>query len=232
VTSRDNFLLTIVRSLGSRPDLVGRLLDFAPGLRQKLEPLGGVDGFLSGRRTARTTATSPQIISEWRSGRVSEASLAELEKQDANPQAFFELMQAARLLCERDPDQGDSLLEQAGAILVKRDDQQVADSFYSLIGTCLECRGSLTPGLLEQGTEIAARLRRAADQAAPSGPPDPQAPRPDITFLKEQADRFEGQLIAARAVEDFGGAMEQAAALSDPKVRYRVYLQIVQLIAR
>jgi len=50
--------------------------------------------------------------------------------------------------------------------------------------------------------------------------------------LQERANRFEAQLIAAQAVEDFGRAMDLAAALPDPKVRYQAYMQIAQLVAR
>ncbi len=232
VSGRESLVLSIVRSLSNRPDMVNRLLNLIPGLRQKLEPLGGIDGFLSpGPPPKPPTTTSQHVISEWRSGKVSEASLADLEAGDPSPQDLNELMQAAGSLCDRDPDRAAAVWERAGEILAKKGGIQAVQYFQSLIAACVGCQGALTPSMVERGNELLARFRREQTQAAVQ-PPDFQPRQMDPRFLKEQADRFEAQLIAAQAIEDFGRAMDLADKLADPAVRYQTYIQIAQLIAR
>ncbi len=230
ISARENLVLSIAQSLGNRPDTVSRLLNLAPGLRQKLEPLGGIDAALSPRAPA-PPSTSRRIMSQWRTGAVSEASVARLEAPDANPQEFVELMQGARLLCERDPDRALVLLEQAGGILAKKGAVQALDSFQYLIITCLDCQGTLSPRIVELGNQLLTSIREEKKPRA-SPPQDPTAVGRDARFVQEQANRFEALLIATQAVEDFQHAMNLAAAHPDPRVRYQAYTQIAQQMAR
>jgi len=234
VSNRENLVLSIIRSMTNRPDMVNQLLNLIPGLRQKLEPLGGIDGFLSPGRPPRPPATtsSQYAISEWRSGTISEASLAELEAGDPSPQEIGELMQAAESLCERDPDRATAIWERLSEILAKKGTIQAVEYFQSILGASVGCQGALSPRIVEQGNKLLARLRRN-QTAAVVQPADSQAtPQSDPQFAKEQADRLEALLISAQAIGDFDGAMYLADRLADPVVRYQTYLQIAQLIAR
>ena len=124
-----------------------------------------------------------------------------------------------------------SFLDRAGEILVKKGDLQAGEHFQYLVGTCLECRGAVSPRIIELGNQLLERFRR--EQSPDAVPPsDVQGNPADPRILKERADRLEAKLISVQAVEDFGRAMDLAAAVSDPAVRYQAYLQMVEQIVR
>jgi hypothetical protein len=244
VSAAESALLTALRGLTSRPDLIAKALDQMPGLKAKLERIGGIDGYLNqaGSAASVTVASASEAAAKRTSGsdragaEGSKASLlyAQLRGKTAKNQAWVRqqlsnsirdpeqvpvLFGLAQLSYSDDPDLGGMALEVAEPLVFQIQSLQPrAAALRNLIQLYRDYDGEVGVNLLREGFLLAAKMR--GEEEANSGS---AADR-----LYSAAEPLEAMIVSQTARQDFAAAMRYVRTMSDEARKFNSLIQIVQ----
>lgn len=186
--------LSMLRGMYGRPELAMKLLDANPGLRAKLDQIGGVDNFLNPSQLSGIAPPIPISVTApagsmppnpppppERPANPSDLFRTLRGKADSNPESvrrklldtyqkkegFQTLINLAQMASYSDPELSDIALEVAHGLLPLFDSlNQRATSLRSLITVLRECDGEVDPTLLKEGFILVGELREEENQKA------------------------------------------------------------------
>jgi hypothetical protein len=186
--------LSMLRGMYGRPELAMKLLDANPGLRAKLDQIGGVDNFLNPPQLSGIPTPMPILVAgptgsippnppppPEKPANPSDLLRTLRGKADSNPElvrrklsdtylkkeGFQSLITLAQMATYSDPELSDIALEVAHGLLPLFDSlNQRATSLRSLITALRQCDGEVDPTLLKEGLILVGELREEENQKA------------------------------------------------------------------
>jgi hypothetical protein len=234
--------LNLLKDIQQRPALVIRMLDEIPGLRSKLEPIGGIDGVLAaggpvqiafGNQGSFETTTyypSDAITGDQRlfaqlTGKDAESAREKLAGIDASPAQVYDLCNAAFGLAAENPDLSSSILDRAKKLIDRIDPVTARVPLYQqLLRTTRRCEGEISSELFKQGFALVARLRdENTTRAKPEGTPRRGG---------SPGDMLERALLSELAIDDFEAAEKYVKTMPEGQERVSGFLALLESCRR
>ena len=224
LSPKESLILGLVRGLTNRPDTLARVMQLAPALRAKLQPVGGLDAVLNLRygNTQRPSAR-----------KVARESLAPKQSDSrVSPESVIELLQASQELCLRDPDAARRLRERASRLIASQSPLTLAAAqlYDQLLNYSVHCEGTVSRDLINQGNLLVGKLREQRNSGGEKMNPDRTRSTARVRDTVNPADQLEASLVAMTALENFPDAMQAANGLRHEKVQFLAYLKIANLL--
>jgi hypothetical protein len=234
--------LNLLKDIQQRPTLVTELMDTLPELKSKLEPVGGIDGILSGGPVElsygsqgaleKTTFYGPeasygdQLLYAQLHGADSETVREKLSGLAASPSQIYDLFNLAVSVAVEDPDLSSGALEQARKLIARIEPLSArVPLFAQLLRVSRRCDGEVDPELYKQGIALVTDIRdEEANQVKQGGRSSPSA--------SSGADMLERTLISELAVDDFEAAVKYTKKIPEERLRLSVLLAIVEACRR
>ncbi len=240
----ESIMLNVLRGLHGRPELLLKALDATPGLRDKVDQLGGIDNVLSpsGNMSFRTLVTStggissmsyvygkytpdkPTTLFDQLKGKATaDPSLVRHKLAEAaqGSDGINVLVNLAQRACYEDPDLGSIALEMAAAMLPEVQPlEQRATTLQNLVSAYRNCEGEVPADLLRDGFVLADQVRQEYEEK------NPQAATPRVTYTI--ADSLEQALTAEVAVDHFDAALKYLRAKPNDEKKLAAYLRVIE----
>ncbi|MBZ5499230.1 MAG: hypothetical protein LAP85_22760 [Acidobacteriia bacterium] len=254
LTPAEAAVVDICRSLMGRPDLTMKTLDAIPGLRNKLDRVGGIDGILNpvrgtqdavtlsysldGRGTSRITSssglTSPgaDLYQSLRGKLTKDPAFVSQKLAEAatSPDRINELITLATRANLEDPDLASMALDSASQLVMKVEPlQRRSSTIQNLLRTYRNCEGEVSADLLQKGLLVVQQLREEEKDKAAMNPP-PTGPA-GMRIGASAADQLEMALVAELALDNFDGALRYVRLMPDD-MRLQALLRIVQSLSQ
>ncbi len=228
--------LNILRSIGSRPELMMKALDSVPTLKAKIDQAGGIDRALNGQGfmrdrilvqnpdgSLRTAAadpdkpSAPTLFSELRGKSAKNPQLVRNRLASvANPEAVGQLLQIAMMSVGQDPDLTCLAVEMARPIVLRIDPPARRLSYFQqLVMTTRQCEGEVDSSLIKEGFILADELRER--DGFPPAKPGYSA-----------ADQLEANLLSELARDNFGAAIRYVRSMSEDQQKLGALMRILQ----
>ncbi|HEY3132856.1 MAG TPA: hypothetical protein VGL91_25615 [Acidobacteriota bacterium] len=234
LTARESAVLNVFRSMCARPEMTARVLDQVPGLRGKLNPIGGVDYYLNPQLwpvKEQPAAKDPYRLSQdWANqarGKASRNPSLLYEKLAELPDAFARvnaLITLAQQTAYEDPDFSYQVLQSATPLFPQIESlEQRAQLLQQLMMAYQNLEGEVDAAVLHEGFALLDQLRKNENEknALKDKPRSGGSP----------ADQFELALTAQWARSDFEGALRRLNSTADDGFRFRALVGIAQALA-
>ena len=252
LTCAESTTLNLLSSLGMRPELVQQTLDMTPGLKSKLNAIGGIDNFFSRGRygsdpvkfTFRSHSNSrySRNISDHAAPQSPAKLLRELKGKAESNSTYVRrrlreivegsenidiLTRLASMAAYQDPDLGALALEIARQLLPQIEPlQKRAMTLQNIIQTYRRIEGETDIELLRNGYILADQMRQEQLQqntAIPEINPAGQA-----NFAP--ADQLEVFLISEFARDSFESAIHYVHSMREDAIKLASLVKIIQVL--
>jgi hypothetical protein len=217
--------------------LLLKAVDVIPGLKAKVEQAGGIDKFVSGRRSSAPPQAGPiqpgggstdirrgdnadSLFEELRGKAEKNAGYvrARLSNVAQDPQHIDMLLTLAGMATYEDPELGSMALDAATSLLAKIEPlEKRADLMESIARLYRDCDGEANQDLLREGFLLVDQLRH-----------ENQIPRSTNAPIESQADAFEVFLLSELARENFEASMKYVRGMQDKNLRIMSFLKIAE----
>jgi hypothetical protein len=245
ISSAESTMLSILRGLANRPELAIAAFNQMPGLKSKLERVGGIDGFLNraapaayssagtaggsgGKRNADPVPSGEEkppaslLYSQLRGKSIKNPMLVRQQLSNAikDPNQVHVLLSLAQMAYSEDPDLGALALEVAEPLVFQIQVLQPrVAALQNLIQAYRTYEGEVDVNLLREGYILAAKIR-AEEQPAKSEIPADR--------FYSAADPLEALLISQTARQDCDAALRYVRTISNDTQKFNLLVQIVQ----
>ncbi len=235
--------LNILRSIGSRPELMMNALDSVPTLKAKIDQAGGIDRALNGTSGMRGGMFARNPDGSMRAGgpdsdkpdakpdaptlfgalRGKAARNPELVRNRltaiTNPEHVDQLLQIAMMSYGQDPDLTCLAVEMARPIVLRIDPPARRLSYFQqLVMTTRQCEGEVDSSLIKEGFVLADELReKEKDRGGPPARPGHSA-----------ADQLEATLLSELARDNFDAAIRYVRSMSEDQQKLGALMRILQ----
>ena len=240
-------MLELIRALSGRPELAMKTLHAIPGLKEKLDQIGGIDNFFNpslasggkvsfanspygarnpdGSRTDAALPGSDKLSSLFKDLKGKAATNPTLVRRKlaaavTGPGDVDLLINLAQRANYEDPDLSSLAFEAARPLMYQVQPlEKRSNALQSLVRAIRNCEGEVDTELLRDGFLLADQLRQEEREKSPQCAAASCAIR--------AADSLEQFLIGETAADDFGGAMKYLQTMPDDETRLRALFGIV-----
>jgi hypothetical protein len=259
LTSTENRILSLFRSLSMRPELLLRTLSSMPELKAKLDRYGGIDAFLNPAARGMPMPTSipptggfmadrsvylsshPSMTRETgertfrelkgRASREPAVVRQRLQKDFSKPEQIQSLISLASMSSYEDPELGTLCLEQAKSLLPQVQPLQARSSMlHQLLMAYRNVEGEADIGLIRDGFLLADQMREEMKHKGVTNPDGSSGGSMGRFGPASSADHLEATLTAEYARVDFEAAMRFIRALPDDPAKLAMYNQLLQTL--
>lgn len=247
LTCAESKVLNLVRSLPTKPSLVQRTLDSIPGLRSKVDSIGGIDNlysnsgmsFTMGSKAGRHPMTSPpappgnpsKLFQELKGKtRLNPGYVkAKLQEVAEGRQGVETLINLAAMASYQEDELASLALEAAQDFIPRIEPLPIRSNILQqLIGAYRQVEGEVDQGLLQNGFVLADQLRQ--EQSEKNGFSDEM----NSTTRQEYApaDQFEAFLVSELSRDSFDSAINYVRSMKDGDFKLQCLIQIVQALSQ
>jgi hypothetical protein len=251
LTCAESKILNILRSMPMRPAFALKTLDSIPGLRSKLDSVGGIDSFYgggmsggsqlvvsygpaAGQRPAITGVSTPvsrgaganipALIQGLKGKAESDPSAARGKLKDLDIDGLINVAMNASY---QDPDLAAIAIEMAQPLLSSMEPlAKRASVLQSLIRTSRQVDGEVDRELLRSGFILADQIRQEQSEKNPA--------KAALTnqFMMTGADQLEVFLVSELSRDSFDSAIDYVRSLENNAFKLTCLIQIVQAQAQ
>ncbi len=247
LTCAESKILTLVRSFPTKPSLVQKTLDSIPGLRSKVDSVGGIDNlysnsgmsFTMGSKPGRYRLISPpvtpgnpsKLFQELRGKSQSNLGYAreKLQELAGSPQGVETLINLAVMASYQEDELASLALEAAQEFIPRIEPLQTRSTILQqLIGAYRQVEGEVDQGLLQNGFVLADQLRQ--EQSEKNGVSDEMNSTTRQGYAP--ADQFEAFLVSELSKDSFDSAINYARSMKDGDLKLSFFIQIAQALSQ
>jgi tetratricopeptide (TPR) repeat protein len=244
LTCAESRILNLIRNLPMRPAFMMKTLDSVPGLKSKLDGVGGIDGLYGGGMGGSTpvtisagppagqrapisvgvttgpTANLPALIQELKGKAESDPAVARGKLKDLDVDALLNLAMNASY---QDPDLAGLAIEMAQPMLSAVEPlQKRASTLQNLIRASRQVDGEVDQELLRSGFILADQIRQELSEKTPT------KVVPINSYMTAGADQLEVFLVSELSRDSFDSAISYARSLENNTFKLTCLIQIVQ----
>jgi hypothetical protein len=253
LTCTESRVLNLARSFPMRPGFVLKTLDSVPGLKSKLDVIGGIDGLYggggwggtgvsisyyaaSGVQGARNAVLNPGAPT----GAVPAVNIANMIQELRGKDSAYTrsklkdlsidvLINMAMNAAYQDPDVGSAALEIAQQLLPQVEPlQRRASSLQSMVQAYRQVEGEVDPALLKNGFVLADELKQElSEKAGVHGKGNPEN-----QIANSQAGQLEAFLVAELSRTSYESAIRYVRSMENNALKVTCLLQIVQALSQ
>jgi hypothetical protein len=247
LTCAESRILNLLRSMPMMPSFAMKTLDSVPGLRSKLDSIGGIDGFYgggapatilygttAGQRNAITsispgtsqgpTVNIPNLIQELKGKAEMDPAVARGKLKDLDVDALVNLAMSASY---QDPDLAGLAIEMAQPMLpVVEPLQKRASTLQNLIRASRQVDGDVDRELLRSGFILADQIRQELSEKTPA------KVVPINSYMTAGADQLEVFLVSELSRDSFDSAISYVRSLENNAFKLTCFIQILQAQAQ
>jgi len=247
LTCAQSKVLNLVRSLPTKPSLVQKTLDSIPGLRSKVDSIGGIDNLYSNSGMSFTMGSKagrhPVISAPMMPGNPSKLFQELKGKARSNPgyvkaklqevaesrQGVETLINLAAMASYQEDELASLALEAAQEFIPRIEPLPIRSNILQqLIRAYRQVEGEVDQGLLQNGFVLADQLRQ--EQSEKNGFSDEM----NSTTRQEYApaDQFEAFLVSELSRDSFDSAINYVRSMKDGDFKLQCLIQIVQALSQ
>lgn len=256
LTCAESKVLSLLRSSAMRPGFALKAIDSVPGLKSKLDGIGGIDSFFGagmyGAASVSLTFDNPagkmagsyqygntmtmidkqtNLLEELKGKAESNPALvkAKLRKAAKGPEDINTLINLAMRAAYQDPELGSLALEIARQLLPQVEPlQKRSEALQNLIRAYRQVDGEVDQGLLQDGFILADQIRQELIQKNEKLPNANPKRWPGIT----PADSLEVLLVSELSRDSFEKAIRYVRSMDDSSLKLTSLVQIVQALSQ
>ena len=242
LTCAESRVLTLVRSFPMKPAFTLKTLDSVPGLKSKLDEIGGIDSLYGGtgvsvsyniaqgaQRAAITSAAPVRAVDAsklMQELRGKDPSYAKSKLKDLSIDVLINMAMNAAY---QDPDLAGIALELAQQLLPQVEPlQKRASSMQSLVQAYRQVEGEVDHGLLKNGFILADQLREELSEKSEAA----RRRGPTAQEGMTQASQLEAFLVAELSRTSYESAIRYVRSMENNAVKVACLLQIVQALSQ
>jgi hypothetical protein len=247
LTCTESKILNLLRSMPMRPSFATKTLDSVPGLKSKLDSIGGLDGFYgggmngnapvtilygtpAGQRNAITnisvgvsagvSVNIPSLLQELRGKAESDPAVVRGKLKDLDADALVNFAMNASY---QDPDLAALAIEMAQPMLSSVEPLlRRSSSLQNLIRASRQVDGEADRELLRSGFILADQLRQELLEKTPATIVSANA------YMTNVADQLEAFLVSELSKDSFDSAISYVHSLENNAFKLICLIQIVQ----
>ncbi len=248
LTCAESKIVNLARSAYGRPGFAQRALDSAPGLKSKLDGIGGIDAFYGGnagtsleisygknsanpsRETSMSSAPNPTELYSRLKGKDPAYVKRKLKDKDVET-----LMSLAMNASYQDPDLASTVLDLVEPLIQQVEPLQKRQSiFLGYLSAHRQVEGESDPDLLKTGFLLADQIREEIrENAEASGQPVAIPMGGNLAYLgTTQADWLEAFLVADLVIDSFDLAIQYVRSMEKDGLKLQCLMQIAQVLSQ
>lgn len=253
LTCTESRILNLVRSFPMRPGFALKTLDSVPGLKSKLDGIGGIDGLYggggwggtgvsisynaaSGVQGARNTAIKTGDLA----GAAPAVNIAKMVQELRGKDSAYArgklkdlsidvLINVAMSAAYQDPDVGAAALEIAQQLLPRVEPlQRRGSSLQNMVQAYRQVEGEADPALLKYGFILADELKQELSEKAGAQVKG----NPEYQIAISQAGQLEAFLVAELSRTSYESAIRYVRSMENNAMKVTCLLQIVQALSQ